>query len=172
MARIGVGIVGLGMALKPHMLALRDLHDRVDLIGGFSPTAARRSDFAKAWDLSTVDSLDALLDDKRISAVLISTPPRTHAELALRAARAGKHVLVEKPLDIDHASARRLVDRSGSARTHVRRRLSAPFPSWRDRTSRASARSGAGRSRVGIGIDSLVAVVRVFRRAWPRHDGP
>ena len=57
-----------------------------------------------------VDSLDALLDDKRISAVLISTPPRTHAELALRAARAGKHVLVEKPLDIDHASARRLVD--------------------------------------------------------------
>jgi UDP-N-acetyl-2-amino-2-deoxyglucuronate dehydrogenase len=110
MARIGVGIIGLGMALKPHVLALRDLHDRVDLIGGFSPTAARRSDFAKAWDLSTVDSLDALLDDKRISAVLISTPPRTHAELVLRAARAGKHVLVEKPLDIDHASARRLVD--------------------------------------------------------------
>ena len=87
MARIGIGIIGLGMALKPHMLALRDLHDRVDLICGFGPTAARRSEFSKAWELSTVDALDALLDDQRVDAVLIATPPRTHAEVALRALR-------------------------------------------------------------------------------------
>jgi UDP-N-acetyl-2-amino-2-deoxyglucuronate dehydrogenase len=110
MARIGIGVIGLGMALKPHMLALRDLHDRVELIAGFSPTAARRSEFSKAWELSTVDSLEALLDDGRVAAVLISTPPRTHGELALRAARAGKHVLLEKPVDVDHANAGRLVD--------------------------------------------------------------
>jgi predicted dehydrogenase len=110
MRRIGVGIIGLGLALKPHMLALRDLRNRVDLIGGFSPTAARRSEFSKAWDVPAFDSLDKLLDDERVSAVLISTPPRTHADLTLRAARAGKHVLLEKPLDVDHASAQRLVD--------------------------------------------------------------
>jgi UDP-N-acetyl-2-amino-2-deoxyglucuronate dehydrogenase len=92
------------------MLSLRDLRDRVDLIGGFSPTATRRSDFSKAWDAPAFDSLDALLEDPHISAVLIPTPPRTHADLTLRAARAGKHVLLEKPLDVDHPSARRLVD--------------------------------------------------------------
>lgn len=110
MARIGIGIIGLGMAVKPHMLALRDLHDDVDLIGGFSPTATRRGEFSKAWGVPTFDSLDALLDDQRVAAVLVCTPPRTHAELALRAARAGKHVLLEKPLDVDHPSARRLAD--------------------------------------------------------------
>ena len=110
MARIGVGIIGLGLALKPHLLSLRDLHDRIELIGGFSPTDARRSEFSKTWGVPTFDTLDALLDDARISAVLIPTPPRTHAELALRAAQAGKHVLLEKPLDVDHASAKRLVD--------------------------------------------------------------
>jgi UDP-N-acetyl-2-amino-2-deoxyglucuronate dehydrogenase len=110
MARIGIGIIGLGLALKPHMLALRDLADRVDIVGGFSPTATRRGEFSKTWRVPMFDSLDALLDDKRISAVLIPTPPRTHAELALRAAREGKHVLLEKPLDVDHASAWWLVD--------------------------------------------------------------
>jgi UDP-N-acetyl-2-amino-2-deoxyglucuronate dehydrogenase len=110
MQRIGIAIIGLGMAIKPHLLSLRDLRDRVDLIGGFSPTATRRSEFSKAWDAGTFDSLDALLDDPRVAAVLISTPPRTHAEIALRAARRGKHVLLEKPLDVDHPGARRLVD--------------------------------------------------------------
>ncbi len=110
MARTGIGIIGLGLALEPHMLALRDLHDRSDLVGGFSPTDTRRSEFAKAWSVPTFDSIEALLSDPRVSAVLVLTPPRTHAAVALRAARAGKHVLLEKPIDVDHASARRLVD--------------------------------------------------------------
>ena len=110
MQRIGFGIIGLGMAIKPHVMALRDLRDRVDVVGGFSPTPARREAFARQWDLPVADSLDVLLSDRRIGAVLVATPPRTHGELALRAARAGKHVLVEKPLDVDHASAARVVD--------------------------------------------------------------
>jgi predicted dehydrogenase len=110
MAWIGIGIIGLGLALKPHMLALRDLASRATIVGGFSPTAQRRAQFEKTWNAATFDSLEALLADSRIAAVLIPTPPRTHAQLALAAARAGKHVLLEKPLDVDHASARALVD--------------------------------------------------------------
>jgi predicted dehydrogenase len=110
MARIGVGLVGLGMAVKPHLLALRDLSARATLVGGFAPTPARRAEFAQQWQAPVFDSLDALLGDARVHAVLVATPPRTHADVVLRAARAGKHVLVEKPLDVDHASASRLVD--------------------------------------------------------------
>jgi predicted dehydrogenase len=110
MTRTGIGVIGLGMAIKPHMLALRDLRDRVDVVAGFSPTPARRAEFSRAWEVPGAASLEALLDDPRVGAVLISTPPRTHGELALRAARAGKHVLLEKPLDVDHAAARRVVD--------------------------------------------------------------
>jgi len=110
MTRVGVGIIGLGMAIKPHMLALRDLASRVEVIGGFSPSPARRADFTRTWGCTAVESLDALLDDSRISIVLVATPPRTHGEIAMRAARAGKHVLVEKPLDVDHPSALRAVE--------------------------------------------------------------
>ena len=61
MAAIGVGIIGLGMAIKPHMLSLRDLAQRAEVIGGFSPSPARRAEFSRAWGCPAVASLDALL---------------------------------------------------------------------------------------------------------------
>ena len=110
MKRVGIGIVGLGLAVKPHALALKDLAAKVDVIGGFSPTASRRAAFAHAWELPVVDHLDALLHNPRVDAVLILTPPRAHAELAITAARAGKHVLLEKPVDVDLPRAQALVE--------------------------------------------------------------
>jgi UDP-N-acetyl-2-amino-2-deoxyglucuronate dehydrogenase len=110
MGRLGLGIVGLGLAVKPHALALRDLADRIDVIGGFSPSAERRAAFHRAYGFPVVPALETLLDDSRVHAVLLLTPPRTHHALALRAAQAGKHVLVEKPVDVDYRQARELVD--------------------------------------------------------------
>ena len=109
MKRIGIGIVGLGLAVKPHALALKDLAAKVDVIGGFSPSASRRATFAQAWEMPVVDRLAALLDNPRVDAVMILTPPRTHAELTIAAARAGKHVLLEKPVDVDLPQAQALV---------------------------------------------------------------
>lgn len=110
MKRLGIAMIGLGMAVKPHALALKDLAAQVDFVGGFSPSAQRRAEFERAYALPTVDALDALLGDVKVDAVIILTPPRTHAELALRCARAGKHVLVEKPVDVTLAEARAVVD--------------------------------------------------------------
>jgi len=108
--KIGIGIVGLGLAVKPHALALKDLAAKVDVVGGFSPSAARRAAFAQAWEMPVVDRLAALLDNPRVDAVLILTPPRAHAEVTIAAARAGKHVLLEKPVDVDLAQARALIE--------------------------------------------------------------
>lgn len=57
----------------------------------------------------TTTSYRDLLDDRSLDAVVIATPVSTHAELAASALRAGKHVLVEKPLCADIESARQLV---------------------------------------------------------------
>jgi predicted dehydrogenase len=110
MKRVGIGIIGLGMAVKPHALALRDLGERVQVIGGYSPTPARRREFERTYALPTVDSGEALLADPRVEAVLILTPPRSHAELTTAAARAGKHVLLEKPIEVAFERARKTVD--------------------------------------------------------------
>jgi predicted dehydrogenase len=98
------------MAVKPHALALCELCEEVEVIGGYSPTPARRSEFTSTYGLPAVDSLDRLLGDPRVDAVLVLTPPRTHAELAVRAAQAGKHVLLEKPIDVALEPARAVVD--------------------------------------------------------------
>lgn len=107
--RLGIGVVGLGMAVKPHALSLKDLAKQVEFIGGFSPTAQRRDEFTKTYGLPSVESLEALLSDPRVGAMIILTPPRSHAELAIEAAKAGKHVLLEKPLDVTYEEARTIV---------------------------------------------------------------
>src|SRR6201987_2923150 len=48
--------------------------------------------------VGATDDLDVVLADERVDAVAIATPAGTHFELALAAMRAGKHVLIEKPL--------------------------------------------------------------------------
>jgi predicted dehydrogenase len=95
-----IAIIGLGMAVTPHARSLLDLGDRVEVLYAFSPTEARRRAFAEKFPFPLADDLDAVLSDERVEAVMILTPPNTHLELARRAAEAGKHVLLEKPLEI------------------------------------------------------------------------
>jgi UDP-N-acetyl-2-amino-2-deoxyglucuronate dehydrogenase len=105
-----LGIVGLGMALKPHALSLKDLADRVEVAAAFAPSRERREQAAKAWGFPVADSLDAVLADKSIEAVLVLAPPWTHTDLVARAAAAGKHVLLEKPVDVNAERATALVE--------------------------------------------------------------
>jgi len=104
-----IAIVGLGMALKPHIKSLEELADRVEIAAGYTPSAARRKAFAAAHAYPLAGSLDDILGDATIDAVLILTPPTTHLELVERCAAAGKHVLLEKPAEVTVARAERLV---------------------------------------------------------------
>jgi len=104
-----IGVVGLGMASAPHAQSLIDLAGRVEVAGCFSPSAERRAAFAARHGLPVVDRLESLLEDPSLSAVLLLTPPDSHAALVARCAAAGKHVLLEKPLDATPEGARAVV---------------------------------------------------------------
>ena len=111
MAPQNVAIVGLGLAHKPHIAALRELPDRAWIAACYSPSPDRRAAFAVQHpDLPVVDSLDRILEDASIGTLILLTPPMTHLDLVSTCAAAGKHVLLEKPLDVDVARARRSVD--------------------------------------------------------------
>lgn len=105
-----VGVIGLGMAAAPHARSLLDLADRVEVAGGFSPSAERRSAFAARYGLPVAERAEDLLDDPTVSAILLLTPPDTHAALVARCAAAGKHVLLEKPLDATPEGTRAVVE--------------------------------------------------------------
>lgn len=109
MSRLRLAIVGLGMAVTPHARGLVDLADGVEVLHAYAPSPERRAAFAERFPFPLADSLDTILADDRVQAVAVFTPANTHAEIGLACARAGKHVLMEKPLDITTERAEALV---------------------------------------------------------------
>ena len=104
-----VAIVGLGMAVTPHAKSLLDLEQRVQVAYAFSPSADRRKKFAERFPFAQCDRLETILADRSVDAVLVLSPPNTHLEIVSRCAAAGKHVLLEKPLEISTARAEQMV---------------------------------------------------------------
>ncbi len=100
-----IAIIGLGMAVTPHAKSLVDLKDRVEVVAAFSPSEGRRKAFGEKFAFPLVDNLDAILSDKSIDCVEILTPPSTHLDLVKQCAAAGKHILMEKPLELSTARA-------------------------------------------------------------------
>ncbi len=94
---VNLGIVGLGRGFMLTLPALR-AHPGIALAGAFDVRAEARERFAAEFDCAHYDNLDALLATDAIDAVYVATPHSLHAEQCIAAAKAGKHVLVEKPM--------------------------------------------------------------------------
>lgn len=97
MEAIGFGIIGYGKIAPNHAEALASLHEAT-LKAACDTVASRVAAFALKYGVTPYTSVDELLADPRVDIVIIATPSGTHAALAVQAARAGKHLLVEKPL--------------------------------------------------------------------------
>jgi predicted dehydrogenase len=109
-----VALIGLGMAVTPHAKSLLDLKSRAQVAYAYSPSAERRKKFAERFQFPLADRLETILDDRTVDAVLILTPPNTHLELVERCAAAGKHILLEKPLEITLPRSEQLVRAAGA----------------------------------------------------------
>ncbi|MEA2928187.1 MAG: hypothetical protein QOG38_615, partial [Hyphomicrobiales bacterium] len=110
-----IAIIGLGMAVTPHAKSLIDLKDRVAVAAAFSPSEGRRKAFGAKFPFPPSGRLDAILADETIDAVAILTPPNTHLDLVRKCAEAGKHILLEKPLEVSSERAVALVDAAAKA---------------------------------------------------------
>ena len=109
MTKHRMAVIGLGMAVGPHAKSYVDLKDRLEIVTAYSPTEARRKAFADKYKFPVSGDLDAIWADKSIDCVAILTPPNAHRDLVLAAAKAGKHVFLEKPLEITTARAEEMV---------------------------------------------------------------
>ena len=102
----------------------------VAVVACTSRSADRRADFVRKYGCRDVATLDAVLNDPQIEAVVITTPHSLHAEQIVAAARAGKHVFVDKPFTLTVADARRATEACRKAGVvlavgHQRRRQAA-----------------------------------------------
>jgi predicted dehydrogenase len=109
---LGFGIIGVGMVADFHAWAIQAAAatHNLRLVGVMGPSAERVQAFAQrhAVPFHTTD-IDALLAREDIQVVCIVTPSGAHLEPALKAIRAGKHLVVEKPLEITLARADQII---------------------------------------------------------------
>lgn len=104
MSKIRFGIVGCGMIANSHALSILN-DERAELVAVCGGSSIGRAEaFAQKYNVPKVypDYIE-LLKDEAVDVICICTPSGLHGEITIAAAKAGKHVLCEKPLDINSA---------------------------------------------------------------------
>jgi len=112
-----VGVIGVGKIAEQYFAEFPKLPN-LALIAVADVDAERASAVAGAQGVEAL-SVDALLADDRIDAVLNLTIPAAHVEIGLRAIAAGKHVFAEKPLGLDTVEAAELLTAADAAGLRV-----------------------------------------------------
>jgi UDP-N-acetyl-2-amino-2-deoxyglucuronate dehydrogenase len=103
------GIIGCGGIGPTHAGAINQIAD-AELVAVADVAVERARAAAEKYGAARVyDSHKTLLADPDIDAVAVCTPSGTHADIAVAALRAGKHVLVEKPMDVSLEACDRLI---------------------------------------------------------------
>jgi predicted dehydrogenase len=106
---IRAAIMGLGRWGRSLVTSVNGKSDDVSFIVAHTRTRAKAEEFCAEKGVRLVDDYDAILSDPKIDAVVLATPHSQHEAQIKRAAAAGKHILVEKPITLDLASAQSAV---------------------------------------------------------------
>jgi len=107
---LGWGLIGASTIAREWVIGAIRAQPGNEVVAVMSSDQARAEQYAQVNQIAQAySSLDALLADARIGAVYISTTNELHKAQTLAAAKAGKHVLCEKPLAVDLADAREMV---------------------------------------------------------------
>jgi len=108
---ICAAIVGLGRWGQNLMTAATNAPDHpLRFVQGVTRTSSKAAEFTKHHGIPVSDDYDAMLENPAIKAVVLATPHSQHCDQICKAANAGKHVFVEKPLALTFDEARRAID--------------------------------------------------------------
>ena len=151
-APIRFGIVGPGLVAQLHAKALARIEDaRLVAVAGSGPGSDRAARLAADHGAHASDGLEAMLRDEPLDAVIVCTPHPLHAEQAIAAARAGLHVVVEKPMALSSADCAAMIvaaDAAGVVLSVISQRR------WHPAVRRLKAAIDEGR----IGVPGLATV--------------
>ena len=120
----GFGIVGCGMISTFHARAIADVRG-AKLVACFDTREPAAEKFAADHGCKAYTKIEAMLTEPEVDIVTIATPSGAHMEPAVAAAQAGKHVVVEKPLEVTLKKCDRIIEACEKAGV----KLGAIFPS-------------------------------------------
>lgn len=172
---VGFGIIGCGMIANFHARAIKDVRG-AKLEACYDTFSSSADRLAASTGCRAYHKLDEMLADPKVDVVTIGTPSGAHLEPALAAAKAGKHVIVEKPLEITLKRCDQIIEACRKNKV----KLSTIFPSRFHDSSRELKRAiDAGRfGRLTMG-DSYVKWFRsqayydsgAWRGTWELDGG-
>jgi UDP-N-acetylglucosamine 3-dehydrogenase len=118
MKKLGTAVVGTGFWGKNHARVYKDLQE-TDLLAVCDIDAIRAKAVADQFGAKPYTNVRRMLQNEEIKAVSICTWSTSLARVAIEAVKAGKHVLVEKPMAASVKQAERLVDEAKKKRVHL-----------------------------------------------------
>lgn len=107
--KLRVALIGTGMVAGAHAQSLVDLSDRIEVSGVYSRTPEKREAFAAEYGFATHSSIGEIAAAPDVDAAIVLTPPNQRLELVEMLAGAGKHILLEKPVERESVAAENIV---------------------------------------------------------------
>ncbi len=107
-SKLRIGIVGCGTIADIHAQAIKQ-SEKLELISVFSRTENNARAMSEKYKVRWQTNWDAFIADPELDAVSICTPSGNHMDYGEQAAQSGKHVIVEKPIEVTLERAKRLI---------------------------------------------------------------
>ncbi|MEZ4969713.1 MAG: Gfo/Idh/MocA family oxidoreductase [Flavobacteriaceae bacterium] len=106
--KIGFGIIGTGAIASHHAKSIQELED-CELVAVCSSTEERAKKASEKYGVQAYSNLDNFLSRKDLDVVCVCTESGNHMEPIIAAAKAGKHIITEKPLEVSLERANRII---------------------------------------------------------------
>src|SRR5262245_25531051 len=107
---IHAAIVGLGTWGQHLVASVQGKSDAIRFVAASTRTPGKATEFCRRHGIRLLSTYDEVLGDEAVDAVVLATPHSVHAEQIIAAAKARKHVFVEKPLGLSRHDSERAVE--------------------------------------------------------------
>ncbi len=108
MSKVKFGLIGTGNVSEVHARSISEI-ENAELVAVAGRNSQKTRELSKKFNCDVSRSIDELISRTDIDAVCILTPSGTHANIGIKAAQHGKHVMVEKPIDVNFEKADDLI---------------------------------------------------------------
>ncbi len=110
MRKVKVGIIGCGNISSIYLKNLTQMFENIEVVACADLMEERAKAQAKEFNVSKTCSVKELLKDPAVEIIVNLTTPEVHADIAIKALEAGKHVYGEKPLAITREEGKKILD--------------------------------------------------------------
>lgn len=110
MSKIKVAVFGCGAIAERRHIPEYAANENVELVAFADPIVERAEKMAETYGGKAYSSYEELLANETVDAVSVCTPNYLHAPMAIAAANAGKHVLVEKPMAVSTEEGEQMIE--------------------------------------------------------------